>query len=531
MPAIPQERTNRGGRGQRDSFTVGYQKKGLLYGQRRVLVLAIAAAVLIWLVVTRSLVLYLADAAPKAALWFNPRQPQALINMSVQKLNADLHPTDASRDVASTGAGAGTADDSGPQIAKAEGAPDNNKKAADSLGTPGEGDKIKSAFESFGRYQTVDLAAIRSDAKTALDSDPLNPSALTLLGQAADAAGDDVEATKFMQAAAQLSLHDTIAQFWLMRKATAAGDYKSATGYADVLLRTNLSLSAYVVPYLAHFADNSATSGPVQALIKGNPPWRRIFFAQLPPSVSDVRTPLALLLSLKNTNFPPTNEELGDYLNYLVAHRFYSLAYYAWLQFLPAVELQHVGLLFNGDFAITPSGFPFDWQITQGSGVAVDIEQDDKNDQRFLTVDFLYGRVDYHSVSELVMLTPGRYRFAGKYKGELIGPRGLKWRIACADDPGAPIAESAMIGGEVQTWSDINFDFTIPETKCAAQLVRLDLDARMASEQLVSGSMQFTGLSIARSDADADDSNAEDGDPDTADPAKPVPATTKKANP
>ena len=34
--------------------------------------------------VVHSLVLYLADAAPKAALWFDARQPQALINLADQ---------------------------------------------------------------------------------------------------------------------------------------------------------------------------------------------------------------------------------------------------------------------------------------------------------------------------------------------------------------------------------------------------------------------------------------------------------------
>jgi hypothetical protein len=176
--------------------------------------------------------------------------------------------------------------------------------------------------------------------------------------------------------------------------------------------------------------------------------------------------------------------------------------------------LQHVGLLYNGNFLTPPSGLPFDWQIKQGSGVFIDIEPTDDDDYRALTVDFLYGRVKYTSVNELVMLPPNTYRFTGRYKGELLGPRGLKWRVTCADDPTVPIAESPMIGGEAQKWKDFDFTFTIPPTKCAAQYIRLDLDSRMASEQLVTGSIQFTALNISQPDAaDSDGPDSDDSDP------------------
>jgi hypothetical protein len=498
------------GRGERE---VVADAKPASHGRLRTVVLASAAAILIWLVVAHSLVLYLADAAPKAALWFDAQQPEALINVADQLLNAH----NAAPDGAAAGQGpqepsAGAADSGATEPDQTSGAPPASAPAI-AAPQPSNSTKVNSAFESFGQYQTVDLAAIREKATTALLSDPLDPRALRILGQAADAAGNAQDAFKYMHAAAALSSHETIAQYWLMRKTTEAGDYQDAIRYADVMMRSNDQLAQYVVPYLAHFAGNQATIGAVKTLVDADPPWRSAFFSYLYPSVTDVRTPLAILLSLKPTQAPPTAEELNGYLTYLVQHRFYNLAYYAWLQFLSPEELQHVGLLYNGNFATPPSGSQFDWQITQGSGVAVDIEPADAG-QQALTVDFLYGRVDYQSVSELVMLAPGTYRFQGQYKGELIGPRGLKWRVACAED-NAAIAESPMIGGEVQQWTDLDFTFTVPATKCAAQYIRLDLDARMASEQLVTGSMMFTALTIARSDAAAavdDESEPEDAD-------------------
>lgn len=499
-------------RGEREVFAEGEKRSHGLLGT---VALASAAAILIWLVVMHSLVLYLADAAPKTALWFDARQPQALINVADQLLN----PAATARGTAGQEGQEPSASDSNSSAASQTSAPPSAQRSTPLVGAGASSDstKVNSAFESLGQYQTVDLAAVREKAEAALADDPLDPRALRILGQAADAAGNQQNAFTYMHAAAALSMHETIAQFWLMRKTAEAGDYKSAIRYADVLLRSNDQLAPYVVPYLAHFADNQATIDTVKTLVNGNPPWRSRFFSHLYPSVADVRTPLAILLSLKTTPTPPTAEELNGYLTYLVQHGFYNLAYYTWLQFLAPEALQHVGLLYDGNFATSPSGSLFDWQITQGSGVSVDIEPTDGG-QHALTVDFLYGRVDYHSVNELVMLAPGNYRFQGQYKGELIGPRGLKWRVACAED-NAAIAESPMIGGGVPKWTELNFTFTVPATKCTAQYIRLDLDARMASEQLVTGSMMFTALTIARSDAATAESGESDaGDADNAKP-------------
>ena len=192
-------------------------------------------------------------------------------------------------------------------------------------------------------------------------------------------------------------------------------------------------------------------------------------------------------------------EDLGPYINLLVARKFYSLAYYTWLQFLPPEQLRQAGLLYNGSFEAPPSGLPFDWKITPGTGVTIDIvARPDSSGKHALLVDFQYGRVEYHSVSELVMLAPGPYEFRGEYKGRLVGPRGMKWRIVCANGTMVPDGgESPMIMG-LKDWQTVAFTFTVPDKDCPAQYVHLDLDARMASEQFISGSILFDDLQISR---------------------------------
>ena len=52
-------------------------------------------------------------------------------------------------------------------------------------------------------------------------------------------------------------------------------------------------------------------------------------------------------------------------------------------------------------------------------------------------------------------------------------------------------------------WKDIDLSFNIPHDGCPAQYLTLNLDARSASEQFVSGAVWYSDLTITRVEADA----------------------------
>jgi tetratricopeptide (TPR) repeat protein len=462
--------------------------RALLANRSRTIVVAVAALVLIWLVVSRSLSAFLADSAPRAALWLDPQQPEALVNLADQALNTDATPE----------VGAGNAGQTSAQPAA-----DSSQYTDD---TRKNIDHAFSKFEKFGRNQSMNRpiapnneAVVRARATTALTSDPLNARALRILGELAEADNDDAGAAKFMQAAARLSRHESAAVYWLLRNNAEAGNYQAAIYFADVLLRTSPQSDRFVIPVLGQISEDRDGAALLKAALARDPPWRGQFISQLPYNVTDARTPLDLLLTLRTNPVPPKPDEIGPYIYFLIAHNFYSLAYYTWLQFLPPEELRHAGLLFNGNFEGELSGLPFDWKITPGTGVTVDVvPRTDKNGGHALLVDFQYGRVDYHSVTELVMLAPGAYQFNGEYKGSLVGPRGMKWRVVCANGTVTNGGESPTIIGLTPNWQNVSFTFTVPAKDCPAQYVRLDLDARMTSEHLISGSVLFDELQISR---------------------------------
>lgn len=328
----------------------------------------------------------------------------------------------------------------------------------------------------------------------------MNARALRILGQLANADDDDQAASKLMLAAARRSLRESIAVFWLMRESFERKDYTTTIRYADILLRTRPQGVAQVVPTLARIAEDKDANGALKEFLGTNPPWRAQFFANLQKSITDARTPLDLLLSIKDTPTPPTAAELREYLALLISNNFHELAYYVWLQFLPLEQLARAGFLFNGDFEAVPSGLPFDWVFASGSGVTVDFaRRQDEVGGRALLVEFSQGRVDFQGVSQMVVLPPGSYRLSGQYRGRIVGRRSLEWRIICADAP-KPLAKIEMVAGSMAIWSEFSVTFVVPPSGCRAQYVRLWLDARSASEQLVTGSAWYDGLQITRAE-------------------------------
>ena len=145
-------------------------------------------------------------------------------------------------------------------------------------------------------------------AETALSHDPLNARALRILGQLADASGDEAKATKLMRAAAHRSLSETAAVYWMMRRSVQSKDYANVITYADMFLRKRPQLISLAMPSLVALAQSpDATARKIlNDALRAAPPWRGQFFAALPNSVADARTPLALLLGLKDTPSPPT---------------------------------------------------------------------------------------------------------------------------------------------------------------------------------------------------------------------------------
>ena len=186
---------------------------------------------------------------------------------------------------------------------------------------------------------------------------------------------------------------------------------------------------------LGRMAESAAASRELTKALAQNPPWRASF-STLSLATSPTHAPrLQLLLDLRNTATPPRDAERRSYLEALVQHKLYELAYYSWLQFLPQEQLSKTGRLFNGSFASCTFWSAVRLGVHQRGRASISSLRSGRirASQRLL-IEFGPGRVDFASgLSELVLLPAGTYKLEGKYKADLVSQRGLQWSVNCVD--------------------------------------------------------------------------------------------------
>ncbi|MBG0792618.1 hypothetical protein IYY11_04110 [Methylocystis sp. H62] len=413
----------------------------------RTVIFSILGFALCWLIVSHTVVAYLATASPKIALLLRGSEPTSLLALAEIEINSKPS--------------------------------EKGKPSGQTQPTPKQ------------------LKLLRDQVETALVADPLSSRAYRLLGQISDEEGAARKAEAFMRAAARHSLHEGFAINWIMSKSFERKQFSTAAYYADALWRTGDAYAQNVMPILARMAEDKRGAQEIKKLLAANPRWRPQFFGNLGMYITNARTPLDLLLSLQDTHAPATTSEINAYQSFLFEHKLYGLAYYVWLQFLPPEKLEASGFLYNGDFEAKPSGSPFDWQAPAGENVIVDfVSKPGTAVDHALVVEFGSGSVEFPGVSQSIVLPPGAYAFRGSLNGEVIGPRGVQWSISCVG--GAKIGESEMILGSFQDWRAFEFSVVVPENGCSVQLLQLKLAARSPSELLVSGAIWFDALSITR---------------------------------
>ncbi len=320
------------------------------------------------------------------------------------------------------------------------------------------------------RAAESELAAKRYDnaedlARRALRAAPFDIRALSVVGMAM-AERDRVAANDVLTLAGNWSLRDDPTHAWLMNERLQRGDYVSAFGHADTLVRRRKDIQAEVFTLFAAAATADPRAAlPLIGLLAAAPPWREAFFERLFDDPQGDALLGSLAIGLQRTPAPLDNRELGRlYGHWLGEGRVAAIQAVRQRTGRPSSDT----LVVDGDFSDPMAQAPFAWTLHQSAGFTSAIVSNDRqNGENALRVDYDgYGSGDI--ASQFLLLPPGSYRLAldARIEGEGRAP-GLQWKIHCGTDVVLGEFEPSFSRGDTG-WKRFDIPFTVNAT-CPGQ--------------------------------------------------------------
>lgn len=320
------------------------------------------------------------------------------------------------------------------------------------------------------RSAARDPAAAVRFARLALDQDPLQSGALSLLAAVEDEAGRKEKAAILMTAAARQSRRNDAADYYLFNTYMDAGKYEQALLHADALLRRRfVSLGPSVYPRILQGFNDPAFVDALAARLAKKPEWRSNFLIFANQKFSDPDTAFAIYAALQKAGSAPTSDELAPYLQRLLGAERYEKAYLSWIIFLPPSTISRLTNVYDGGFDDWPEAHPFGWELGEGIRGSAEPSTPYGRPGKALMLDFDGLRLPRFPGQTLV-LSPGPYRFTGVVMTVTPESAGrIAWTISCN---GKVLLDGAPAPDTKQAWVKFSADFTVPET-CKGQRLQL----------------------------------------------------------
>ncbi len=436
--------------------------------------------------------------SPDLALWFNPSHPSALIAKAENLRERFVEATVLAQRV--------SVDADAPVAARASTpAPEGEAKAArrpriDRTSPEAGGGRFASPIiVTKGGEPANELAELRDEIATivrkAIAGAPLSARAHRLL---AEVTTDRNDVRRLMTRAAVLSPRETLALAWLLADAADRKDLAVMVDNGDKIMRTRPDLVPAMGEQLAVAVESPEGRKLLVERMGEDPAWREAFLRVSTKHAEKLSTMLALFADIAASATPPTISEVRSLIADLLNREEPTLAHQAWRLLVPRSETSRQGELHNEGFDSDFSGYAFDWEASVVQGASVD-QVATEISGKALRVSFDGSRVRGLTVRQAMMLANGSYRVSGKYKGWLAGNRGLRWQVRCLYGTREVLGQTELLSKTDGSWEDFDFAFEVIDIDaCKAQTLILIHDARSASEEVVSGEMQFDTFSVAK---------------------------------
>lgn len=337
------------------------------------------------------------------------------------------------------------------------------------------------------RVPSIASPAALEDAarRVPLGADPFVFTAIRELG-----AGDGGRATRLLEEARHRNPRHRLARALLVERYVREQRAVEAGVELTALNRLVPDASKIIGESLAELARDPKTFDAVAVAMRGDPALDTVLV-----TLANKGAPPALILRLAQyRGVVPVAAAAGwrsVIVDRLVKTGDYAQAKSLWSRFAGVSSNAHS--VFNPGFAPLPAPPPFNWALASGDVGVAEIRR-----RGGLSAEF-YGRASGPLVSQLTMLTPGRYRLSFVAEGDAKGQSSrLAWMLRCAERGKAAAEGRELLNASIKnvggTPRRLRADFTVP-AGCPAQWLVLE---GLASEFRDNEVVEITDFSVQR---------------------------------
>ncbi|WP_374944503.1 hypothetical protein [Sphingomonas sp.] len=319
-----------------------------------------------------------------------------------------------------------------------------------------------------GSLSAAAVASARADALAALRRDPTLVASWRTLGLVAASHGDGAAAARLFAVSERRSRRDLLTQIWLIEDRVQRGDVVGALRHYDIALRTNPSGHDTLMPILVAAAGQPAVAPALGRLLRSRPPWAENYYYRLSQAIPDAQVMAGMMEVARRGGPLPNAETIAGMIPTLVERRDYVAALRL-ASVLSGTTVRMPKGVWNGDFAAENRYPPLDWAVAQADGFGGEARGTAAGGHALVA--FAASENSGTVARQILMLAPGNYRLATRFARTDRPPAVLRWRVACAQDPKAPLVDAASDPARAKTGS---WTFRVP-AGCAAQWLSVDV--------------------------------------------------------
>lgn len=347
--------------------------------------------------------------------------------------------------------------------------------------------------------QKQEYREAKSFAKQAIQVDPSNGRAMSVLITAYDALNKPVEAERALQLATKLwPSHAYVriqsADFWAKR-----GDMQKTLVEWNVLLARHSGFHKDLFPVLKALVETAEYQPLLKPYYEQPALWWDSFFIYLTRQDVAVETIADFYQKRIASKSKISSDERNAYVARLLKEKQWRLAYSSWMGGLEEKERQHVSLIYDGSFeALTkPSAFSWNYRSTVNTKTGLVRVRGADGKYAFKATFNKRKPVTSSILSQRLILQPNqayKVSFQSKMDG-LKNEQGLKWSVKCSDQSRARLASSEPMKGR-EKWGEHSFELVIPEEGCQSQVIELIPASDFHHERFFQGSASFDDFKI-----------------------------------